>query len=196
MTRPRKRRRRKRGEVHEALRCPECPKRFKASTVIVPLARGDGFEVGLWCTRCGAQWLAKHKETVHVHRWKKWGYEVRTEIAVVCSTPFDMFSAYTPSGDYIGSPRDAAYLCKRRGIAPEKADPNHGTCSIGFCESDGKWYGWSHRAIVGFAIGNKLFEEKFSGATPKTKFIEHGRKTIKTLGEARQAASNFARSVS
>ena len=195
MARPRKRRR-KRHEVHEALRCPACPERFKACTIIVPLAKGDGFQVGLQCARCGAQWLVAERETVHVHRWKKWGYEIRTEIIVTCGIPLDMRSAYTPSGDYIGNPRDAAFLCKRKGIAPEKASPSHNVCSVGYCLEEEKWYGWSHRAIVGFAIGNKLFEETFPGATDKTPFLEHGRKTIKTMDEARQAASNFARSVS
>ena len=27
-------------------------------------------------------------------------------------------------------------------------------CSIGFSEKDNKWYGWSHRAIYGFKIGD------------------------------------------
>lgn len=194
MTRPRKRR--KRREVHEALRCPECPKRYTSKTIIVPLAKGDGFEVGLRCTRCGAQWLIANREVVHVHRWKKWGYEVRTEIIATCGIPLDMRSAYTLNGDYIGSPRDAAFLCKRKGIAPELGDPNHNVCSIGYCDRDEKWYGWSHRAIVGFRIGDMIFEESFPGATDKTPFRKHGRLPIKNMLQARHAATNFARSVS
>lgn len=62
--------------------------------------------------------------------------------------------AYTPDGKYIGNRRDALMLCKRMGIRPELRDESHNICSIGFCESDGKWYGWSHRAICGFEVGS------------------------------------------
>ena len=30
------------------------------------------------------------------------------------------------------------------------------TCSIGFCQREQKWYGWSHRAIYGFGIGSTI----------------------------------------
>lgn len=64
--------------------------------------------------------------------------------------------AYTPSGDYIGNPKIAHLLCKKRGIAPEKISPDHNVCSIGFSETEQKWYGWSHRAIHGFGIGAEV----------------------------------------
>ena len=35
-------------------------------------------------------------------------------------------------------------------IDPEKASPSHKFNSIGKSKKDGKWYGWSHRAIHGF----------------------------------------------
>lgn len=38
----------------------------------------------------------------------------------------------------------------RRGIKPEKASPTHRVNSVGKSTKDGKWYGWSHRAIHGF----------------------------------------------
>ena len=67
-------------------------------------------------------------------------------------------SAYTPTGHYIGNPKTARFLIIRRGIKPELADPSHKVCSIGFCEKDQKWYGWSHRAIFGFGIGDIVKE--------------------------------------
>jgi len=67
-------------------------------------------------------------------------------------------SAYTPTGYYIGDPKMARFLITRRGIKPEKADPTHNVCSIGFCERDQKWYGWSHRAIFGFGVGDVVKE--------------------------------------
>ena len=68
----------------------------------------------------------------------------------------DMKRAYTPAGDYIGNPKDAHFLCKKKGIAPERAKGTHTICSIGFCETEQKWYGWSHRAIFGFEVGSTV----------------------------------------
>lgn len=67
-------------------------------------------------------------------------------------------SAYTPKGDYIGDKKMAHFLCSKKGIKPEKASPNHNVCSIGFCEVEQKWYGWSHRAIFGFGVGSEVKE--------------------------------------
>ena len=97
-------------------------------------------------------------EVLKVRKYKA-GYEIRTELM---EEGFEMKSAYTPEGDYIGSSRDAHRLIVKRGIKPEPRKPdrpesNGGfgqTCSIGFCEGEQKWYGWSHRAIYGFAIGD------------------------------------------
>lgn len=56
---------------------------------------------------------------------------------------------YTPSGDYIGSADDARHLVEKRGITPELKRADSGVCSVGKGK-DGKWYGWSHRAIAPF----------------------------------------------
>lgn len=61
--------------------------------------------------------------------------------------------AYTPDGKYIGNLETAQLLCGVNGIKPE-ALPGHNVCSIGFCEAEQKWFGWSHRAIYGFAVGD------------------------------------------
>jgi len=65
---------------------------------------------------------------------------------------YEMKWAETPSGGYIGNPETAHFLCKKKGMAPETRGGN--VCSIGFCEAEQKWYGWSHRAIFGFGIGD------------------------------------------
>lgn len=65
-------------------------------------------------------------------------------------------TAVNSSGNYIGDEDTAKYLCNERGIAPELASPSHGVCSVGFCEREQKWYGWSHRAIYGFGIGSTV----------------------------------------
>lgn len=99
-------------------------------------------------------------------------------------------------------------------ITPEKASPKHGTCSIGKSAKDGKWYGWSHRAMVGFGKGDRIFQERYTGGgklceackamedceglpcPSSIPFRLHGEKTITNDAEARQAAIAFARSVS
>lgn len=45
-----------------------------------------------------------------------------------------------------------------RGIKTEKIYLTHHVCSIGFCEKEQKWYGWSHRALCGFGIGDMVNE--------------------------------------
>jgi hypothetical protein len=67
---------------------------------------------------------------------------------------------------------------------------SEGTINIGFNPLNKKWYGWSHRAIVAFGIGDKIFEKDFGNN--KTPFIKHGSKTIKTFSDAKKAAINFA----
>lgn len=42
------------------------------------------------------------------------------------------------------------------GIIPQLRDAKHNTESIGFSQSEQKWYGWSHRAIYGFGVGSKV----------------------------------------
>ena len=53
---------------------------------------------------------------------------------------------------------------------------------------DGKWYGWSHRAVYGFGIGDKV-KKGDSGYKGK----EY---TIETEAQAKKAAEDFAESVS
>ena len=106
----------------------------------------------------------------------------------------------TPSGDFLGcrfSKRRPGLIkfISRKGIKAEKASPSHVVCSIGRCD-DGSWYGWSHRAKCRFSIGDKLFDESFSGATDDLPFVEWGDVKITSEAQARQAAVNFGAYVS
>ncbi len=94
----------------------------------------------------------------HWTRRYKAGYELRCEEWLHSDEmpAIRMTSAYNPHGEYIGTARNAHYLCVKRGIAPIKANPKHSVCSIGYCSRDGKWYGWSHRAIYGFKVGDTI----------------------------------------
>ena len=131
-------------------------------------------------------------------RWLKIGYEQRTELVDGSdwgSEDVVMKNTYSPNNDYIGNFRMARFLFYKKGIRfVEKVKPEHCVCSIGFNPEQQKWYGWSHRSIVGFGIGDRIFEENYGN--DDTLFIKHGRKTIKTLVDAKQAACNFAEFVS
>ncbi len=41
-------------------------------------------------------------------------------------------------------------------IKSQKRDPKHSAYSFGKSDADGKWYGWSHRAVAGFGAGDKV----------------------------------------
>ena len=94
------------------------------------------------------------REVLRVRRYKGPApYEVRTELVdggEYGMNDFEMRSAYTPDGLYIGDPEMARLLCIKRGIFPELARLNAKVCSIGWAPEANKWYGWSHRAIHGF----------------------------------------------
>ena len=100
-------------------------------------------------------------EKIITTRRYKAGYEIRTaEISgpeAGGGPPFIMKTAYTPEGHYIGMSQWAHRLIVRRGIKPEVVGSNK-VCSIGFCEKEQKWYGWSHRAMYGFGTGDEVKE--------------------------------------
>jgi hypothetical protein len=56
----------------------------------------------------------------------------------------------------IGDNKDAEYKCVQRGIIPQTKKDDSRVCSVGYSPKDGKWYGWSHRAIFGFAPGDVI----------------------------------------
>jgi len=95
----------------------------------------------------------------------------------------------TKDGHHLGMLEIAREL-EAMDIEPELIDEDHSVCSIGWSEKNQKYYGWSHRAITGFAIGDKIFEADFGDG--KMPFTKHGHVTIETKEQARQAAVNFA----
>lgn len=81
-------------------------------------------------------------------------YEIRVEkVSIGSDSPVIMHSVYAKDGGYVGDVEDAQKYFEM-GILPEKSSPEHKVCSIGKSLKDGKWYGWSHRAIYGFKIGD------------------------------------------
>lgn len=73
-------------------------------------------------------------------------------------------------GQYVGDEDFGMYLYKKGIIdpetmpAPEGHDP-YRVCSIGWCECEQKWYGWSHRALYGFGIGDVVKEGDCTAST-------------------------------
>ena len=65
-----------------------------------------------------------------------------------------MLSFYNKDGVYIGDEDRVKNIIGQLGISPEPLSPDSKVCSIGKSVKDGKWYGWSHRAICGFQVGN------------------------------------------
>jgi len=156
------------------------------------------------------------RELVKTRRYKA-GYEIRYERISEAGggPPFIMRSAYTiPEGHYVGNPRLAHRLMVLHGIKPEPrtpADPSSNggrgrTCSIGFCEREQKWYGWSHRAIFGFGIGDVVKEGDCTASSGWTEeyLAEHPEADeslpvgfqAKSLEDAKRMAIAFAESVS
>ncbi len=98
------------------------------------------------------------KEIISERKYKA-GYVVRDEVhdgSDFGGEDITYKTAYNLNGDYIGSSKDARRLCVKRGIKPELISPMHNVCSIGFSEDEQKWYGWSHRAIYGFSVGDTV----------------------------------------
>jgi hypothetical protein len=124
----------------------------------------------------------------------KAGFVLRTEIiespCVGEPLTHTWTMAYTPDGDYIGDYKMANYLCVKRGIQPILRLQTSHVCSIGFSNKDGKWYGWSHRAICGFKIGSKCKQGDCHYNSIR------GEWTAKTVADAKQMACDFAESVS
>lgn len=132
-------------------------------------------------------------DTRSVRKYKA-GYVVKDELTGYDKEhAFYIKRAYNRCGAFIGEPKIARYLLVKSKIEPYLI-PGGRICQIGFCKEDQKWYGWSHRAMAGFGIGDRIFEERYGNN--HTPFIKHGRKVIKTLKDAKLAAIRFAKHVS
>jgi len=122
-------------------------------------------------------------------------------------------SAFTLDGHYIGNQQTAERLTRKMGIKPEPFPEEfqhngseRGTCCIGYCEKEQKWYGWSHRAMYGFGIGDVVKEGDATASSGWTEecLKEHPEWDLslpvgfeaKTIDDAKRMAIAFAESVS
>jgi len=135
-------------------------------------------------------------KVLSVRRYKC-GYEIRHELwdsECKGQKPWKITAAYTPDGEWIGDKRDAYRLVKKRGIQPQKSKPDHCVCSIGYSVKDGKWYGWSHRALYGFQIGSTC--RKGDCHYLPRRHGGRGAWIAKTTADAKRMAVAFAEGVS
>ena len=140
------------------------------------------------------------QKVIRTRRYKV-GYELRTILVsgeeAGGGKPFEMQMAYTlDTGELIGSSRIARMLLGKRKLTQLQTSRTGNICVIGYDARKKRWCGWSHRAICSFGIGDKIFEERYKGATDKMPFKKHGSVTIKTMAQAKKAAFNFAEYVS
>ncbi len=90
-------------------------------------------------------------------------------------------SILNKGGDYAGAADSARRFFDKHAIAPEMRTENSGVCTIGWSERDQKYYGWSHRAFHGYAIGDRSSD---------------GTCRVETKAQARESAAAFAEDVS
>ena len=105
---------------------------------------------------------------------------------------------------YIGTMQNYMSLTKMGNdmILIQKALPTHRTASIGFVPSECKWYGWSHRAIYGFTVGDVVSEGDLTNTSGFVKEyeIQHPEENMalpvgfkaETLNDAKRMAIAFA----
>jgi len=92
-------------------------------------------------------------------------------------------------------------------IKSQKKDPKHSAYSFGKSKADGKWYGWSHRAVAGFGAGDEVTgdsegkkqtapKDPATGTSDWDKVVFEPDFTIKNDDHARDVAIQFSDNVS
>lgn len=97
-----------------------------------------------------------------------------------------------------------AELAKKYGIETfEYPHPDSTIKHIGYAPKEQKWYGWSHRAIYGFKVGDTVKQGDVLAPDPDYPNMNQGREehlplgfTAKTEADARRMAAAFALNVS
>jgi len=69
--------------------------------------------------------------------------------------PFKIKTYYTKNKLWVGD-EDMVDLLVKLGIQPELKRKDSAVCSVGYSPLKKSWYGWSHRAIVGFPVGHRI----------------------------------------
>lgn len=109
--------------------------------------------------------------------------------------------ARTPAGRARKMKENKADLVKRYGLTEfAKAYPEGQMLNVGFSPSRQKWYGWSHRAVAGFGIGDTIKKGDVIAPDPDYPALRGESLplgfTAKTLDDAKRMAMAFANAVS
>lgn len=117
-----------------------------------------------------------------------------------------MRRAMTVKGDYyVGDPKWAHEIFVNRCFCEVQPQEAGQTCCVGYCPRTKRWFGWSHRAICGFGICDKLFDPNWrprgkvrytNEEIDRVAFVARGGRIIRNLKQAKQAALAFANYVS
>jgi len=162
-----------------------------------------GFSVGIKCLLDDSE--KPYSQFVLDAVRKNKDMNIRKEYFDDCGQPvrsdfpgaFSMYTVYTNEGNSIGDIRSAYGLIDLVDLKPSSLDSSQ--VSTGWHEEQQKAFGWSHRAMCGFGMGDCIFTELDSDGKPfsdDTLYTQHGRRIITCKAEAIVAAKNFARSVS
>lgn len=117
------------------------------------------------------------------------GMSYRREIWSMEGNPsVELDAVYNAHGVYVGDKETADFLADK-GILPEAKREDSSVCSVGFSHKDQKWYGWSHRAISGFGVGDVVKDGDCASDSLPVGF------EAKTLDDAKRMAVAFADSV-
>lgn len=114
-------------------------------------------------------------------------------------------SVYNKDNKYVGNLEDFKTLVKKYGITKFETYNNNNVCSIGFNEKENRWYGWSHRAIHSFGVGDEVKEHDLTNTSGyiDSYIKEHPEKDLslpvgfkaKNLEDAKRMAIAFADAV-
>lgn len=74
-------------------------------------------------------------------------------------------------------------------IKGEKREPDHVAQSFGKSDADGKWYGWSHRAVYGFGVGDEVKGDSGGKKVDYPKFTVDDVKAAESAAEKSKEAT-------
>ena len=107
-----------------------------------------------------------------------------------------IWTVNTKDGLSIGDIATAYGVCELEKFDTYLKDDSEDSTTVccGYSREERKWFGWSHRAFLGFGLGDMVYEPEFGNEL--TPFLEHGEERIDTLEKAKIAAQRFAWDVS
>jgi hypothetical protein len=127
------------------------------------------------------------------------------KIKIEESQGIKMIFVYNKDDKYIGTLEDFKMYIEKFGLSQIQTYNNKNVCSIGFNKKEQRWYGWSHRGICSFGIGDEVNEDSLCATSGWTEeyLKEHPDEDLslpigfkaETLEDAKRMAIAFADAV-